>query len=488
MNDEEGEDVQMTDDAAAPAPAPAAAGSDVLRRRRLVERIHADQATLTNLLVDERLSGLLDVDLTMRQLQCLTMVAVEPGVTSHDLAERLDVRQPTVSRLLDRLIADGLVERGDDGQDRRRHPLLLSATGAELLALTDANLVMTQRLFELVDIEMLNRIADALSEQLALASTGAPGITRPRDSAAPEGADDSGGTAGSGERVAADAGSDAGVDADVRVGVHVGVLQFAASLDAGENLATITALAMQAVAAIGSAPGGIVLVAPEAAMCDFGPPSFDLSGVAQRLDGPFVIGLAALAKRLHVTVVAGMFERPARKSRRVYNTLVVLGPDGALLTSYRKIHLYDAFGYVESERLIAGPVAPVTFDVGDARFGLMTCYDLRFPELAAALVTAGADALLVPAAWLAGPHKVDHWSTLLRARAIETTSYVVAAGQCGPHYAGTSAVIDPMGLTVAALADEPGIAVGVIDLKRVADVRTVNPTLKNRRHWAQAVR
>ncbi len=269
-------------------------------------------------------------------------------------------------------------------------------------------------------------------------------------------------------------------------GVHVGVLQFAASLDAVQNLATITSLATDAVATIGAAPGGIVLVAPEAAMCDFGPTAFDLSGVAQRLGGPFVIGLGALAKRLGVTLVAGMFERPARQSRRVYNTLVVVGPDGELLASYRKIHLYDAFGYVESERLIPGPVEPVTFAVGDVRFGLMTCYDLRFPELAAALVDRGADALLVPAAWLAGPHKVDHWSTLLRARAIETTSYVVAAGQCGSHYSGTSSLLDPMGLTVATLADEPGAAVGVIDLRRLADVRKVNPTLKNRRRWTTA--
>lgn len=478
----------MTGDAAAPSSATGASGSDVLRRRRLVERIHADQAALTRLLVDEKLSSLLDVDLTVRQLQCLTIVAVEPGVTSHDLAERLDVRQPTVSRLLDRLIAGGLVERGDDGRDRRRHPLLLSATGAELLALTDADLAMSQRLFELIEIEMLNRIADSLTERLALASTGAADAAQPQESASPASR-----AASPVPGAAADAvDSERAVVSAVAVaeteatGVHVGVLQFAASLDAVANLATITSLAMQAVAAIGGAPDGIVLVAPEAAMCDFGPSSFDLSTVAQRLDGPFVIGLAALAKRLHVTLVVGMFERPARKSRRVYNTLVVVGPDGDLVASYRKIHLYDAFGYVESERLIAGPAAPVTFAVGGTRFGLMTCYDLRFPELAAALVEAGADALLIPAAWLAGPHKIDHWSTLLRARAIETTSYVIAAGQCGSHYSGTSAVLDPMGLTVATLADEPGTAVGVIDLRRVVDVRRVNPTLKNRRQWTRA--
>lgn len=477
----------MTGRAAAPSHAGEPSGSDVLRRRRLVERIHADQAALSHLLVGGRLSGLPDVDLTMRQLHCLTIVAVEPGVTSHDLAERLDVRQPAVSRLLDRLIADGLIERGDDDRDRRRHPLILSAMGAELLALTDANLAVLQQLFESIDIEMLTRIADSLTEQLALASTGAAAPTQLAESPSLGSSAARGATADTVEALQAGATSSAAAQA-VATGVHVGVLQFAASLDAVENLATITSLARQAVAAIGAVPGGIVLVAPEAAMCDFGPSSFDLSAVAQRLNGPFVSGLGALAKRLQVTLVAGMFERPARKSHRVYNTLVVVGPDGGLLASYRKIHLYDAFGYVESERLIAGRVAPVTFVVGAARFGLMTCYDLRFPELAAALVDAGADALLVPAAWLAGPQKADHWSTLLRARAIETTSYVVAAGQCGSTYTGTSAVIDPMGLTVATLADGPGTAVGIVDLERVVGVRNANPTLKNRRQWTPANR
>jgi predicted amidohydrolase/DNA-binding MarR family transcriptional regulator len=464
----------MAGDALDTSPPVATSGSDVLRRRRLIERIHADQAALTNVLVDERLSGALEVDLNMRQLQCLTIVAVEPGITSQALAGQLAVRQPTVSRLLDRLIADGLVERGDDGRDRRRHPLRLSRAGAELLALTDANLAMAQRLFELADIALLTQIADCLSQQLAMASTGVGAGAQ---------------VGGAASRPVAAAGTEEHGDAGLPTatpGVHVGVLQFGASLEAEENLASITSLAVDAVATIGAAPGGIVLVAPEAAMCDFGPTWFDLSTVAQPLDGPFVKGLAALTKRLQVTVVAGMFERAERTSRRVYNTVVVVGPDGELQASYRKIHLYDAFGYVESERLIPGPVRPVTFDVGEARFGLMTCYDLRFPELAAALVDAGAHALLVPAAWLAGPHKVEHWSTLLRARAIETTSYVIAAGQCGAHYSGTSAVLDPMGLTVAGLGSEPGSAVGVVDLQRVAEVREVNPTLKNRRHWSES--
>ena len=105
---------------------------------------------------------------------------------------------------------------------------------------------------------------------------------------------------------------------------------------------------------------------------------------------------------------------------RPYNTLVVVDRDG-LRASYRKIHLYDSFGYKESDRLLAGPVEPVLVDVGGFRVGLMTCYDLRFPELARELVSRGAELLVVPSAWVAGPAKVDHWRTLATARAIENT-------------------------------------------------------------------
>ena len=96
---------------------------------------------------------------------------------------------------------------------------------------------------------------------------------------------------------------------------------------------------------------------------------------------------------------------------------------------YRKIHLYDSFGYRESDALSAGRARARRRRRARLRVGLMTCYDLRFPELARALVDAGAEVLVVPAAWVAGPRKVDHWRALLRARAIENPVFVVAAGQ-----------------------------------------------------------
>ena len=122
-----------------------------------------------------------------------------------------------------------------------------------------------------------------------------------------------------------------------------------------------------------------------------------------------------------------------------------------LRASYRKIHLYDSFGYQESARLVAGPVEPVLVDVDGFRVGLMTCYDLRFPELARELVSRGAELLVVPAAWVAGPLKVDHWRTLARARAIENTVFVAAVGQPGPRYTGHSMVVGPAGEVVAEL-------------------------------------
>ena len=113
-----------------------------------------------------------------------------------------------------------------------------------------------------------------------------------------------------------------------------------------------------------------------------------------------------MAAERGTTVLAGMFEQGDDPARPV-NTLVLRG---AAEADYRKIHLYDSFGYRESDRIAAGPRTPVTADLAGFRLGLMTCYDLRFPELARALVDSGAEVLVVPAAWVAGPRKVDHWT------------------------------------------------------------------------------
>ena len=226
-----------------------------------------------------------------------------------------------------------------------------------------------------------------------------------------------------------------------------------------------------------------LLVLPEATMHDFGPADFALAPVAEPLDGPFVTALVDAARSLGAYVIAGMFERADHdEPDHAYNTLVAVGPDGVVAASYRKLHLYDAFAYRESERLRAGNAEPPVIDVGGLAVGLMTCYDLRFPEVARSLVLDGAQALVVPAAWVRGPHKLLHWQTLLAARAIESTAYVLGAAQCGPSYTGHSAVLDPMGEVIAELDDEAGVLAADIEPDLVAATRETNPSLQNRRY------
>lgn len=221
-----------------------------------------------------------------------------------------------------------------------------------------------------------------------------------------------------------------------------------------------------------------IVVLPEAAMRDFGKISDDLSAVAEDLDGPFVRLLASHARRLGATIIGGMFEAT---DGLPFNTLVVLGPDGTLTHTYRKIHLYDSFGYRESDRLGAGELTPVVIDVAGHPVGLMTCYDVRFPELGRALLDAGAEALVIPAGWVRGEGKLGHWKTLLAARAIENTVPVLAVGQCGAQYVGHSLVVDARGSIVAEADDQPVTLRGAIDFADLGRVRQENPSLANRR-------
>ncbi|MGH3370611.1 MAG: carbon-nitrogen hydrolase family protein [Nocardioidaceae bacterium] len=254
----------------------------------------------------------------------------------------------------------------------------------------------------------------------------------------------------------------------------VAVVQLASSTDPAENREAL-GMVDEVCAAV---PRPDLVVLPEAMMRDFGPPGSDVSGDAETLDGPFVQRLVELAGSHRVTLVAGMFERSDDPSRP-YNTLVVADGSGVRAT-YRKIHLYDSFGYKESERLLAGEPEPVVVQIGGLGVGLMTCYDLRFPELARALVDRGADLLVVPAAWVAGPGKADHWRTLLKARAIENTVFVAAAAQPPPRYTGLSMVVSPRGETVEA-ADGTVSVVSSVGREVLDAVRAENPSLANRR-------
>jgi len=261
--------------------------------------------------------------------------------------------------------------------------------------------------------------------------------------------------------------------------MRIGLVQMAAGEDKVANLAAL----VEGVTRLADA-GADLVVAPEAAMHGFGAPDQPLAPVAEPLDGPFVTGLRDASRRHGDTVLAGMFEPVESDSSRAYNTVVAVGPDGALRGRYRKQHLFDALGWMESKRLEPGaPQDRLVFSVGEFSVGVLTCYDLRFPELARALADDGATLLAVPSAWVAGPLKEDEWATLVRSRAIENVLYVAAADQPAPTYAGHAMVVDPFGVVLASMDEAAGITTADVELARVESCRAKMPSLSHRR-WS----
>ncbi|NUT97483.1 MAG: carbon-nitrogen hydrolase family protein [Saccharothrix sp.] len=256
--------------------------------------------------------------------------------------------------------------------------------------------------------------------------------------------------------------------------MRVALCQINSSTDPVANLDLVRA-------GVAQAAGARVVVFPEATMCRFGVP---LGPVAEPLDGPWATAVREIADEAGVVVVVGMFT-PAPDGR-VANTLLVTG--GGLHVGYDKIHLYDAFGFEES-RTVAPGAKPVVVEVDGVTLGLATCYDVRFPELFRALADQGAAAVLVCASWGAGPGKREQWELLVRARALDCTSWVLACGQADPGVdlggaptgVGFSTVASPLGAVVGQLGGEPGVLVAEVDVPAVEDARRTLPVLTNRR-------
>ncbi|GII92179.1 carbon-nitrogen hydrolase family protein [Sinosporangium siamense] len=228
------------------------------------------------------------------------------------------------------------------------------------------------------------------------------------------------------------------------------------------------------------ASGAELAIFPEATLTRYGKRVTEL---AQPLDGPFVTGVADAARAAGVAVIVGIFE--TGPDSLVYNTAVVLDEAGTRIAAYRKIHLFDSFGARESE-LVAPGGTPTVVEVAGLRVGLITCYDVRFPELTRALVDEGAELFAVIAAWGAGPMKEEHWATLVRARAIENTMWTAAVGQA-PNLAasdtfgiGRSMIVDPLGVVRVDLGPAPAIHVAKIDQEVTATTRVVLPSLEHR--------
>ncbi|MGH3429482.1 MAG: nitrilase-related carbon-nitrogen hydrolase, partial [Mycobacteriales bacterium] len=164
--------------------------------------------------------------------------------------------------------------------------------------------------------------------------------------------------------------------------------------------------------------GAAVALFPEATMACFGTA---LAPLAEPTDGPWATAVREIADAHRMLVVAGMFT-PA-PGGRVYNTLLVTGRDQHF--GYRKVHLFDAFGYRESETVAPGDEV-LTVSLDGIVFGLATCYDVRFPELFRTLADRGAAAVLLGASWGAGDGKREQWELLVRARALDSTCWVLA--------------------------------------------------------------
>jgi predicted amidohydrolase len=197
---------------------------------------------------------------------------------------------------------------------------------------------------------------------------------------------------------------------------------------------------------------------------------------------------ASLARDAGVWLLLGGVTEASANVSRVHNTCVVVNSEGELVAKYRKIHrfdvsLADGTNLRESKVVDAGSEV-VACESPIGVLGLSICYDVRFPELYRALVDKGAEVMSVPAAFTV-PTGRDHWHVLLRARAIESQCYVIAAAQWGSHGHGRSTyghalIVDPWGTVIAECPDGEGIAVAEIDLARLRAIRAQLPSLQHR--------
>jgi predicted amidohydrolase len=257
--------------------------------------------------------------------------------------------------------------------------------------------------------------------------------------------------------------------------MRIAVAQLSAGMSKPANLERITELAAQA-----ADSGARLVVFPEGAMCDFGEKTDDLHALAEPLDGRFVTTLSELAARHRMTVVAGMFESIPGE-HRIYNTAVVVDPVKGLTGTFHKRHLFDAFGEVESERFRPGDEDPLQVEIDGFRAAVVICYDMRFASFIERAADDGADVLLAPTAWVAGPLKEEHLSVVARARALDNTIYVAVGGMSGAPYTGRSVIVDPLGAQIGGLGDGEGVAIADISHERLKEARKRLPVLAQRR-------
>jgi predicted amidohydrolase len=264
--------------------------------------------------------------------------------------------------------------------------------------------------------------------------------------------------------------------------VRAAVVQMTSTADAKRNLEVAHALVERA-----AGEGASFVALPEnfAYLRSEGQPVVE----AQSIDGPWVTAMAALARRLRLTLLLGSLPERVEGDKRVFNTSVLLSPEGGVLATYRKIHLFDidlpGMEHLKESRSVIPGEETVVAQTAFGPLGLSICYDLRFPELYRKLVRRGARVLAVPSAFTERTGRA-HWELLLRARAVENLAYVVAPAQVGAHAPGRvswghALIVDPWGQVLAEVAQGEGVAVAELDFLRQDTVRRELPVLSHAR-------
>jgi deaminated glutathione amidase len=274
--------------------------------------------------------------------------------------------------------------------------------------------------------------------------------------------------------------------------LRVAAVQLNSTADPAANLAVADRLTRAA-----AADGASLIVLPEkwTAMGS----DDDLRSAAETLDGPAIRWARSAARELGVDLIAGSIVERVDGQEKLANTSVHVDPRGEVRAVYRKIHMFDVQvggrSYRESDLEEPGAEIVLSETAEGVGLGLSICYDLRFPELYRILAVGGALLIALPAAFTLATTR-DHWELLVRARAVENQTFLVAANQVGAHpgghrSGGRSMIVDPWGIVLAQAPDREGHIVAELDLARQREIRTQLPALANRRpaayRWPLAV-
>ena len=265
--------------------------------------------------------------------------------------------------------------------------------------------------------------------------------------------------------------------------INIAAVQMTSCSDFNENLNKAEHFVQQA-----ADHGATIIGLPE----DFaflGEHEADKLAIQEPIDGALVRRFQELARSLQVSMILGGFAETSPNPNKPYNTSLAIDAKGEITGRYRKIHLFDvdlgsAGTLLESKNTSPGDQA-VTGELASLKVGLSICYDLRFSKLYHRLVDDGAQLLSIPAAFTLQTGK-DHWEVLMRSRAIEFQSYVMAPAQFGKHNPrrhsfGSAMIVDPWGTVVARCPEVEGVCIAPVDLDRLRDIRQRLPSLKHRR-------